>query len=199
MGGDGKKEKKAIHTNISMEAAEILDLYSSKVDKNGEKIFGSKARVLEKALELLDKQYTPEKDDLRSLWNRARDERDMVLVGKTTLLSYILGDKYAKAVKENIAVEMIEWYKAKHIENLTLEELLESIRAIWMAANYFYQVDINQDENGIYQMFLHHNFRVSEFSDYWGEYFKILLEEQKNVRVEIFSRKELLTLRIAPE
>ena len=58
---------------------------------------------------------------------------------------------------------------------------------------------IKKDEKGIYQMFLHHNFRVTEFSDYWGEYFKKLLEDQKKVSVEIFSRKELLTLRIAPK
>ena len=77
-----KKEKKlTIHTTISKNANRILSKYVNLKDKNNKFLFGSKAKVIEKSLELLDKHYFPLNADIKSIWSRARDVLNMVLVG----------------------------------------------------------------------------------------------------------------------
>ena len=120
----------------------------------------------------------------------------MILVGKTTFLSYISGD-YQKALKKNISIDVIEWYKGKNIEEIQLEEVLESIKNVWLAANYFFQIDIEIGSKGSYQMTFKHDFHSERYSQFWGEYFSILLQEEKKCDVEIFARTESLILRIS--
>lgn len=192
-----KSERKSIHTTISNESYELLEKYATLEDKNNKKIFGNKSKVIEKALELLDKHYNPEKNESQETWNRIKEELNMVLVGKTTFLSYISGD-YEKAFKKNIAIELIEWYKGKNIDDLTLHELLKSIKKIWLVANYFYKIDIEIGSKGTYQMSFYHDFHKKRFSDFWGNYFSELLRTQKECEVEFFSRNESLVLRITP-
>jgi len=64
-----KSKRKNIHTTISEESYEILTNYADSVDDNGNKIFGNQSKVIEKALELLDKHYNPEKNSLQEIWN----------------------------------------------------------------------------------------------------------------------------------
>lgn len=194
---NGKSVRKSIHTTISNESYELLEKYAALEDKNNQKIFGNKSKVIEQALELLDKHYNPEKNESQETWNRLKEELNMVLVGKTTFLSYISGD-YEKAFKKNIAIELIEWYKGKNIDDLTLNELLLSIKNIWLVANYFYKIDIEIGSKGTYQMSFYHDFHKKRFSDFWGNYFSELLRTQKECEVEIFSRNESLVLRITP-
>nr|MDO8116151.1 hypothetical protein [Candidatus Sigynarchaeota archaeon] len=190
-----KEPREHVHTTLSSNAIEILDRYENATGKNGEKIFGNKARVIERALEVLDEQYNPEKGDKQSTWERARDELNMVLVGKRTFLSYISGD-FKKAFKENIAVEIIEWFKGKPVSDLTIDEILHAIMEIWTAANYFYKTDMETSEGGVFRVYLYHDFHEKRFSEYWGTYFKELLFELKHCNVEIFPRSELLILRV---
>lgn len=194
---NGKSVRKSIHTTISNESYELLEKYAALEDKNNQKIFGNKSKVIEQALELLDKHYNPEKNESQETWNRLKEELNMVLVGKTTFLSYISGD-YEKAFKKNIAIELIEWYKGKNIDDLTLNELLKSIKNIWLVANYFYKIDIEIGSKGTYQMSFYHDFHEKRFSDFWGNYFSELLRTQKGCEVETFSRNESLVLRISP-
>ncbi len=194
---NGKSVRKSIHTTISNESYELLEKYAALEDKNNQKIFGNKSKVIEQALELLDKHYNPEKNESQETWNRLKEELNMVLVGKTTFLSYISGD-YEKAFKKNIAIELIEWYKGKNIDDLTLNELLKSIKNIWLVANYFYKIDIEIGSKGTYQMSFYHDFHEKRFSDFWGNYFSELLRTQKGCEVETFSRNESLVLRITP-
>ncbi|MBN1802409.1 MAG: hypothetical protein JW891_12935 [Candidatus Lokiarchaeota archaeon] len=188
-------EKKTIHTTISEESSEILDKYASIEDENGEKIFGNKSKVIEKALELLDEYYTPQKGDMNTIWNRAREELNMVLVGKTTFLAYISGD-HTKAFKENIAVDILEWYARMSIEDMDLMEIVESIRNVWLAANYFYKIDIEVGNKGSLQLSFYHDMHSLAYSEYWGRYFTTLLQKQKKCQVEMFPRSESLILRI---
>ncbi len=192
-----KEEIKTIHTTISDKTNELLEKYAKLKDENQKIIFGNKKKVIEKALELLDKYYNPNKNDLKTIWNRARNELNMILVGKATFLAYISGD-YEKAFKENIATDIIEWYKKKHIEELSLDELLESIKNIWLAANYFYKIDIEVGSKGTYQMSFYHDFHKKRFSDFWGKYFNELISHQKDCEIETFVRNESLVLRITP-
>jgi hypothetical protein len=193
-----KKEKKlTIHTTISEKANEILKKYANIKDDSGLKIFGNKSKVIERALELLDQYYFPEKSDLQTIWNRARNELNMVLVGKKTYLSYISGD-YKKAFTENIAIDILEWYKNENIVDMLLNELLDAIKNVWLSANYFYKIDIEIGSKGTYQMSFYHDFHSRRYSEFWGSYFSELLTNLKNCEVEIFDRNESLILRITP-
>jgi len=193
-----KTSKKTIHTTLSQESNEILDKYANLKDKNDEKIFGNKSKVLEKALEILDKSYNPQnKDDLQAIWDRARNELNMVLVGKKTYLAYLSGD-YENALIENIAVDILEWYTRMSIEDMDLEEVLKAIKCVWLAANYFYKIEIETGSKGSYQMSFYHDFHSIKYSEFWGSYFARLLSEQKKCEVEIFPRNSSLILRISP-
>lgn len=188
-----KGKKSSIHTTISNQADQILEKYANKNNENS--LFESKSKVIEKALELLDEYYHPEKADLQTIWNRARKDLNMILVGKRTFLSYISGD-YQKALKENIAIDVLEWFKSKHIDEMSLIELLEAIKNIWLAANYFYKIDIEVKSKKIYQMSFYHDFHSDRYSDYWGNYFKELLSKFKGCKVDVFGRNESLILKI---
>ncbi len=192
-----KSSKKTIHTTLSEESNEILDKFANLTDKNNQKIFGNKSKVLEKALELLDKSYNPEsKDELQAIWDRAKNELNMVLVGKTTYLAYLSGD-YNKALEENIAIDIIEWYTRTRIEDMDLHNVLKAIKCVWLAANYFYQIEIEKGNKGSYQMSLYHDFHSKKYSEFWGNYFSRLLHNQKRCEVEIFPRNSSLILRIS--
>jgi len=192
-----KETKLTIHTTISEKANKLLEKYADLKDNNNNKIFGHKSKVIERALELLDQYYYPEKSDLQSIWNRARNELNMVLVGKKTYLSYISGD-YKKALTENIAIDVLEWYKNENIVDMSLDELLDAIKNVWLSANYFYKIDFEVGSKGTYQMSFYHDFHSKRYSDFWGNYFSELLHNQKQCDVEIFARNESLILRITP-
>ena len=119
----------------------------------------------------------------------------MVAVGKTTFLAYISGDN-KRAFKENIAVEIVEWYKKKNISEMTLVEVLHALKDIWIAANYFTNVEIEVGSKGSYQMYVYHNLRNKKYGEYWGQYFTEFLCNQKNCETELFVRNESFILRI---
>ena len=214
-----KEEKKdpriAIHTTISMNAKNILDKFSKKTDDENKKASVTKRKILEDALDLYEKYHesgedafedamelyekfqNPEKDDAQNIWMRFRNELDMVSVGKTTFLAYISGD-YSRAIKENVSVEILEWYLGKTINKMSLEEVLKGLKALWMAGNYFNQVDIVKNKGGAYMMSFHHNFRSKKYGEFWGEYFTALLKQHQKCEVEVFIRNESLVLNIFP-
>jgi len=194
---ENNKERYSIHTTISKEAYALLDKYKGFKDKDNNLTFKKKSQIIETALELLDNYFNPEKDKLQSIWNRAREDLNMVLVGKRTFLSYISGN-YQKALEENIAIDIIEWYKGKRIHEMTLAELLESIKCIWLAANYFYKIETEVGSKGTYQITFYHDLHKKEYSEYWGAYFSQLFFQQKKCETEIFARIESLILRISP-
>ncbi|MFX1394966.1 MAG: hypothetical protein ACFFAH_15540 [Promethearchaeota archaeon] len=195
MSKNTEKKKPRLHTTISKETEELIEMYVNFTDKNNEIIYGNKSRVIEKAVELLDKYHNPEKEDILTLWNRARDEVNMALIGKWTFLSLITGD-YKNLINENIAVDIIEWYKQKQIDDLSIFEILKAIKEIWVAANYFINIDIKVGSKGTFQMSLFHDFNNREYSEYWGKYFTMLLLKRKKYDIEYFTRISSLILKI---
>ena len=148
-----KSTKKAIHTTISSEYFAKLENLKKDKKKTKSKILEDALDLYEKyhesgqdafedAMELYEKFQHPEKDDVQNIWMRFRTELDMVTVGKTTFLAYISGD-YSKAIKENVSVEILEWYLGKTIDKMSLEEVLNGIKDLWMAGNYFNQVEFS--------------------------------------------------------
>ena len=191
-------KKPTIHTTLSLEYYEILNKFCYDKKTNPDGIFKTKSKAIEKALELLDEYYNPEKGDLQTIWNRTRDELNMVLVGKATFLAYISGD-YTKAFQENVAVEILEWYSRMSIVDMDFPTLLNAIKSVWLAANYFKRIELETGSKGTYHMFFAHDLHSKNYSEYWGNYFKILLEQEKGCTVEIFARASSLNLTITPK
>lgn len=191
-----EKKKQTIHTTISQESEAILNKFCYDKRANPDGIFKTKSQAIEKALELLDEHYNPEKADLQTIWNRTRDELNMVLVGKATFLAYISGD-YTKAFEQNIAIEILEWYARMSVVDMDLDTLLKSIKSVWLAANYFKKIEIVVGSKGNYQMLFSHDLHSVNYSKYWGNYFKTLLKKEKGCKVEFFARNSSLTLIIS--
>jgi len=181
-------EKIHIHTTIPTHIKELIDKYSEMEDRDGNKIFGKKSKVIERALQLLDNYYNPKENDIEIIWCRAREELNMVLVGKTTFLSYISGNT-KKAYKDNIAVEAVEWYNSKRIEEMDLDEFLMGLKGMWLVANYFRKIEIIKYDEGAIQMTFNHEL-TREYGKFWAGYFKSLLENNWNCSVQKSIRNE---------
>ena len=190
-----EKGKPRLHTTISKETEALIEKYANFVDKDNNELYGNKSRVIEKAIDLLDKFHNPENEENLTLWSRARDEVNMALIGKWTFLSLITGN-YQNTINENLAVDIIEWYKKQYIDEIPLEELLKAIKEIWVAANYFTKVNLEVGKKGTFQMSLYHDFNSREYSEYWGKYFTMLLLRRKKYEVEYFTRITSLVLKI---
>ena len=82
---------------------------------------------------------------------------------------------------------------------MDVKDILDSIKNVWLAANYFYKIEIEVGSKGSYQMSFYHDMHNVSYSEFWGNYFNTLLHNQKNFDVEIFPRSGSLILRISPE
>jgi predicted CopG family antitoxin len=175
-----KGQKNSVHATISDESYEILQQFKEE--------FGSKSAVVDAGLKSLKKLKEPHLEDQRKIWCRARDELNMLLVGKTTFLSYIKGN-VEEAYSKNIAIEAIEWYLGKTIENMTLQKFLEGLKGMWLAANYFYKIELEKNEKGTFQLRFNHEL-TKEYSIFWAKYFEKILIDNWGCFVEAFIRNE---------
>jgi len=180
MSQERKGRKESVHATISDESYDILMEY--------EEEYGSKSAVVDVAIKTLKKYREPNLEDRQKIWCRARKELNMVLVGKTTFLSYIKG-KVEDAYTNNIAIEVIEWYLGKRVEETNLEEFLMGLKGMWLVANYFYKIELEQNKYGTYQMRFNHDLN-EEFSKFWSGYFEKLITSYWNCFVESFIRTE---------
>ena len=103
--------------------------------------YGSMSQTLEHAIRLLtihheDSELLHEELEDTELANLLQNKFNMVLVARRTFLSYI--EKMPEdPIKDNNAKELVEWFTRKEITELTLEETMESLKKIWLAAKYF--------------------------------------------------------------
>ena len=175
-----KSHKKSVHATISDESFDILEEYEGE--------YGSKSGVVDEAIKTLKRFKKPYLGTIEEMWCRARDELNMVLVGKTTFLSYIKGKKQ-EVYSKNIAIEVIEWYNGKRRDEMNLEEFLNGLKGMWKVANYFYNIELEKNEKGIFQIKFNHDLTKS-FSIFWAEYFETILRENWNCKVNSFIRNE---------
>ena len=175
-----KTHKKSVHATISNESYEILEQFEHE--------YGSKSAIVDEAIKSLKRFKKPYLGDKKEMWCRARDELNMVLVGKTTFLSYITGKK-EEVYSKNIAVEVIEWYNGKRLDEMNFEEFLDGLKQMWQVANYFYKVELEKNEKGIYQMKFNHDL-TKEYSSFWAGYFETLLKKIWKCKVNSFVRNE---------
>jgi len=162
-----------IYDNFKAMSPEILAI----LDKYKEE-FGSKMEEIEEALKVFDHQKDPQNAEDIDLWCRAREELQMMLIGKTTFNQLLTAaetpkESLDKPVKKNIAFDVILWYTGKPIRSLSLEEIISAIKRVWVVTNYFYFIDLKQEaEDQYYIVFKHH--QNKRYSNYWLRYFKEL-------------------------
>jgi len=172
-----KEEKGMTISNFISSAIKMFDDYESmspevhgiinKFKGNDESIVS----FLEKAV----KFYGDQKELHRDLFIRMREEMKMMLIGKTTFNQLIAAaEAPAKAVdmpqKSNVAFDIIMWYNQKPLKNLTIEEIINSIKIIWIVANYFYAIDVTHESEDAYHMLFRHR-QDKRYSRYWLGYF----------------------------
>ena len=75
-------------------------------------------------------------------------------------------------------------------------ELLEAIKDVWLASNYFTRINIEEKGEGAFQISFFHDYNSREYSDFWGKYFTMLFLKRKKYDVEYFTRISSLLLKI---
>jgi len=151
-------------------------------------LYEHEINLIEEALRVYDKHKNPEVANDLDLWVRAREERDMMLIGKITFNQLITAaeepkDSLKKPQRTNNAIDVILWYTKKPITHLTLKEIILAIQKMWVISNYFIRIDVDQPtEDTYYMTFIHA--QDERFSRYWLGYFEVLfnyLNESKDV------------------
>lgn len=166
----------ALYDNFSSLKPEIKAVIEKYKEEN-ESFFD----FLEKAV----KFYGDQRDLDRDLFLRMREEMKMMLIGKTTFNQLIAAAKEPKdarelPIKRNVAFDLIMWYnKSRPLKNLNIEEIIETVKKIWVVANYFYVIDVTQESEDEYHMLFRHR-QDKNYSEYWLNYF-----------TELFGSKEL--------
>ena len=189
MSNSKKSPKKSVHVTISDDSYNTIEKY--------EEEYGSKSAVVDEALGIFKKFKEPKREDVKKAWCRARNELNMLLVGKTTFLAYITG-QVENAFRKNIAIEVIEWYEGKRIDQMSFEEFLEGLIGMWHVANYFYKIDLDENKEGAYQIRFNHDLN-KDYSTYWANYFETLLTDNWDCSVDKFIRNESFYLIIKKE
>lgn len=147
--------------------------------------YGSMSQTLEHAIRLLtihheDSELLHEELEDTELANLLQNKFNMVLVARRTFLSYI--EKMPEdPIKDNNAKELVEWFTRKEITELTLEETMESLKKIWLAAKYFTDIIIEKiplegRKSMKLKVTISHNFNVTKYGEYWSQYFKYFFE-----------------------
>jgi hypothetical protein len=155
------------YRSLPPEVMTILEKYESD--------YGSEIKGVEEAVKALDQQKNPEKSDVLDLWCRAREEMQMMLIGKTTFNQLLAAadapkESLEKPQKRNLALDAIIWYTGKLLKSLSLEEIVQAIEKVWIMSNYFYLIDVRQESSDQYLMIFKHH-QNKRYSNYWLGYF----------------------------
>ncbi|MHA2180780.1 MAG: hypothetical protein ACXAAH_05090 [Promethearchaeota archaeon] len=155
--------------SISPEILAIIEKYKEEDESN--------IKFIERAI----KYYGDQKNVDRDLWVRARDEMKMMLIGKTTFNQLIHAaekpeDARERAYQKNVAFDLILWYTEKPIQNLTVEEIINTIAKMWVVGNYFYAIDVHHENDEYHVLFKHRQNR--RYSEYWLGYFTALFNSE---------------------
>ena len=159
--------------------------------------YGNIQNVIEEAIQLLRireslrdpkimKKIKKNKIDLYPLSHLMLQDRRMVAVGRTTFSSFIESIPDSP-IKDNNASELIEWfYDNKSLDHLSLLEILQAIRSLWISGNYFKQIDIQplNDYPHAYKIIFSHDFDKN-YGIYWTQYFQYFLtHDPLNFKIE---------------
>jgi hypothetical protein len=173
-------ENKTI-SGLIAEAIELYDKYYSMspeifaIFEKYKNTYTNELKIIEEGVRLLDKQKSPGISEDLELWCRTRDEMQMMLIGKTTFKELLIAaetpeESLDRPIKRNIALDVILWYTGKPIKTLSLEEIIMSIKRMWIVANYFYYIEIKKESEDQYHLIFKHD-QDKNYSNYWLRYF----------------------------
>ena len=170
-------------SNLVKDAVEMYDEYNSMSPETKAVIdtYKEDDEMLITFLERAINYYGQQKNLDRDLWVRTRDEMKMMLIGKTTFNQLIAAaespkDALEKPFKKNVAIDLILWYTGKPLKSLKLEEVITTVQKIWVVANYFYKIDVHQEEDEFHLLFKHR--QNKRYSRYWLGYFSELFNSE---------------------
>ena len=206
---DALKEEGKTISYIIQSAIDIYTIYHSTPDDIKQFVYahedeygGQKAVAIE-ALRQFMAKFQRDKDSDEGLWDRARSEMNVMMVGKkfiTQLINAadIKGFTLKKPQIRNLAIDPLLWYVGKPIKELSLEEFLNAIKRIWTVFKYFNLIDVKkQSDKNFYVMCSHR--QNKSYSNFWMKIFKELftLEEFAfNCEVDGEAYEETLSLTI---
>jgi len=179
-----KEQGKLTISQIIADAIKLYDQYKSMapevratISNYKDEYGGIAMNFIAKAIKVFVENQEPGMD---KLWIRAREEMQMMLIGKTTFLQLIAAaaapeERLDKPQKKNVGFDIILWYTGKPIKSLALEEIMDAVKIIWVMANYFTNIEIIKENGDQYHMIFKHNLQKKRYSEYWGEYFIELL------------------------
>ena len=205
-----QKEKETLYTKIDPEIREIIDRYKDLTGKTIGSIvedslkmydiyhsmpqevhdlirkyadtedYKSQSEVISAGIRLLEAQESMRMKEDLDIWCRAREERGMMLIGKTTfnqLIAAAEADEQSleRPQKRNNSLDVILWYTEKPVNTLSLEDIVNAVKRMWTVSNYFDRITISKKESDTFYLTFFHqqNFR---YSSYWLGYFKILFD-----------------------
>jgi hypothetical protein len=153
-------------------APEVMAIISNYKDEYG----GIPINLIEEAIKVF---AVHKESGVEELWVRAREEMDMMLIGKTTFNQLLAAaaapeERLDKPQKKNVGFDTILWYTGKQIKSLSLEEIMEAVKIIWLMANYFSSIEIKKENGDSYHMIFKHG-QKKRYSEYWGQFFIELL------------------------
>lgn len=160
------------YKSMEPEVQALIDKYMQK--------YGNAQKVIEEAIWLLDEKENPEDAEDLELWCRARDELQMMLIGQISFRELLIAaempeESIDRVVKRNIALDLILWYTRKPIRNLTLREIINAIKKVWIVANYFHYIEVKKETEDHYHLIFKHH-QDKGYSIYWFRCFKELFQ-----------------------
>ena len=160
--------------SMSPEVQTLIEKYT--------KIYGNMSDVIEDAMRIFDGQKNPMNSKDLELWCRAREELQTMLIGKTTFHQLLAAaEKPEKSLeqpaKKNIGLDVILWVTGKSIKSLSLKEIIDAIKKMWVVANYFYHIEVNEESTDQFYIVFKHN-EGKRFSNYWLQYFTELFHSE---------------------
>ncbi len=185
-----KERTYSLHSKISEEFRPIIKKLSFK--------YGSIQKVIEEAIGLIQVKCAMEDSFEREKIERSSmdgyrlshlmlNDFKMMAVGRRTFLSYIESIPDAP-IHENNAIELIEWFydHQYHITALSLYQILEAVKKLWIAGNYFTGVQIDPLDGNLgqaskkFKTIFTHDFNETKYGTYWGKYFTHVLRNPPN-------------------
>jgi len=180
-----KEEGKTI-SYIIQSSIDIYNIYHSSPREikdfvaEYQKDFGGQKELVIEAIKRLEARYHREKATDEILWERARDEMNVMLVGKKFITQFIgIAEASNYALDDSqiriLSIDPILWFVGKPLKELSLEEFLNAIKKIWTVFNYFNMIEIKKESGNIFYVMLNHRQNKS-YSTFWLNFCKRLFK-----------------------
>lgn len=164
-----------LNTTISKRHYEILEKYKDS--------YGSQKKTIETALELLERQNTPELNSEDELWLRLRKECDVAAFPRIAA-RYIIAGNQDEAIRNNYLPFYIEWFYKKQITQLSWEEILLALKKFLETTNIFKSLTYGRAEDKPNALriigYVGMNYETSQ---YYARYITYFLEKYCNCKV----------------